>query len=285
MSAAPSRTDKSLIDRLYPETNLDRDASWCIQRALDIPLHGRLRGAHLGCGSGYITQNWPGQRTCSWHGIDPDAELIATAKSRPFASRNYWEAFVAAGGLSSAATAPLRLDYSFRSAPLHATGIRAKSVDRIVIEWGHREFGEADLICDEIERIGRPDAIVCFVCYHPLDFDAWAISDVVHPILCRARLARRQRLQAFERFGLRQLDAGEKFYATARWDLADAARHLDASPELVEKETGFFSYSLSHTPLRGLWGQPRILRNVRRRVTVWVGSLPASSAEHADACP
>lgn len=278
-------TAESLIDRAYPELRLDRAASWCVQRVLDIPVRGHVRGAHLGCGSGFITQNWPGQRTCGWHGVDPDADLIATAQARPFASQNYWDAFVRSGGLSSAVTAPLRLDYSFRHAPLHETGIRSNSIDRVVLEWGHRELGDAEAIATEVQRIGRASAIICLVHHHPLEIESWSLNDALHPMLKRIRLAYARSTRAFERFGFTQSDPGERFYATARLDLADLARHLDASPELSELGVGRLSFSLGHTPLRKLWGQPKTPRNVRRRITVWTGSLPARPNELSGECP
>ncbi len=272
----------SLVTASYPELKPDRALESAVLNALD-PRNRTLKGgAHFNCGTGQITRTFGTWPSGDWQGIDPHAELMARAKAALFGSQNFSMDSILRGGNSNALrTHPLRTDYHFRNEPLHRTSIRAQSVDRVVVEIGHR--GEVDYraLVDEIRRIAIPGATVIFVVYDVLRIDEWALDDVLYPqlLLLRHRMRRSQR--ALELFGLREVGRGKKLYATGCFDLPQVMRHIDEGPECQRLSRGWDWTATGYLfrPLRRDWGRPAIKRNVRRRAYVWVGKVPAAPTE------
>ena len=183
------------------------------------------------------------------------------------------------GNSNTLRTHPLRTDYHFRNEPLHRTSIRAQSVDRVVVEIGHRGQIDYRALVDEIRRIAIPGATVIFVVYDVLRIDEWALDDVLYPqlLLLRHRMRRSQR--ALDVFGLREVRRGKKLHATGCFDLPQAMRHIDESPECQRRKRGWNWTATGYLfcELRKNWKRGK--RNVRRRAHVWVGKIPAAPTE------
>ncbi|MBL8537027.1 MAG: hypothetical protein JNM59_06450 [Hyphomonadaceae bacterium] len=270
----------TLVDEPYPELAPDRNLESVAFDAIDPRNRTLSLGAHLNCGGGQITRTFGTWPSGAWQGIDPHAELVARAKAALFGSQNFSMASILRGeNLYVLRTHPLRTDYKFRNEPLHRTSIRAQSVDRVVVEIGHR--GEIDYraLVDEIRRIAVPGATVIFVVYDVLRIDEWALDDVLYPqlLLLRHRMRRSQR--ALDLFGLREVGRGKKLYATGCFDLPQVMRHIDESPECQRLKRGWdwtaTQYLFRELRKNGKRGK----RNVRRRARVFVGKVPATSTE------
>lgn len=278
------RVPASVISEQYPELRLNRAASWAVHDGLDIPVSGQMRrGVHLRCGSAHLTQNWAGQRTMRWTGVDDNRALIDLAKSRPFDSANNISAFFANGGEASAVNAPLRGDYVYRCEPIHRTSIASSSIQHIALEWGLRgDCEDARAVASEICRIGRPGAVVVLLHYSVLEIDDWSLNDDLRPKLLHLRRSLRRPTRGFGLFNLRQASGSMPMNANARFSLAEVMRHIEESPECIRLRAlrGWPATGYLFNHLRKRWGRHTNKRDVRRRVAVWVGSVPTRSAEH-----
>lgn len=270
----------SLVSVSYPELTPDRALESAVLDALDPRNRTLNAGAHFNCGTGQITRafgTWP---SGAWQGIEPHADRAVRAKAVPFGSQNFSMASILRGeNLNVLRAHPLRTDYKFRNEPLHRTSIRAQSVDRVVVEMGHR--GEIDYraLVDEIRRIAVPGAIVIFVVYETLRIDEWALDDGLYPQLLLLRHRMRRSRRALDVFGLREVERGKKLYATGFFDLPQAMRHIDESQECQRLKRGWDWTATQYLfrELRKNWKRGK--RNVRRRAHVWVGKVPAAPTE------
>jgi hypothetical protein len=276
----PSQQPPSLVTASYPELTPDRALESVVLDALDRRNRTLSLGAHLNCGGGHITRTFGTWPSGAWQGIEPHAELAARAKAMLFGSQNFSMASILRGeNLNVLRTHPLLTDYKFRNEPLHRTSIRSQSVDRVVVEIGHR--GEIDYraLVDEIRRIAIPGATVIFVVYDVLRIDEWALDDVLYPklLLLRHRMRRSQR--ALDVFGLREVGRGKKLHATGFFDLPQAMRHIDESPECQRLKRGWDWTATQYLfrELRKNWKRGK--RNVRRRARVFLGKVPAAPTE------
>jgi len=276
----PSQQPPSLVTASYPELTPDRALESVVLDALDRRNRTLSLGAHLNCGGGQITRafgTWP---SGEWRGIEPHAELVARAKAVPFGSQNFSIASIIRGeNLELLRTHPLRTDYKFRNEPLHHTSIRAQSVDRVVIEIGHRGEIDCRALVDEIRRIAIPGAIVIIIVYGVLRIDEWALDDVLYPKLHFLRRRMRRSQRALDLFGLREIARDKELSATGRFDLAEVMRHIDESPECQRLKRGWDWTATAYLfrELRKNWRRGK--RNARRRARVFVGKVPVASTE------
>lgn len=270
----------SLVPAPCPELMPDRALESAVLDALDPRNRTLNSGAHFNCGGGQITRafgTWP---SGDWQGIEPCTDRAARAKAVPFGSQNFSMASILRGGNSNALrTHPLRTDYHFRNEPLHRTSIRAQSVDRVVVEIGHR--GEIDYraLVDEIRRIAVPGAIVIVIAYDVLRIEEWQLDDPLYPELLRLRRRMRRTPRAFDVFELREVARDKKLYATGCFDLPQVMRHIDESPECQRRKRGWDWTATGYLfcELRKNWKRGK--RNVRRRARVFVGKVPPTSTE------
>jgi len=271
----------SLVNAPYPELAPDRSLESVVLNALD-PRNRTLEwGAHLNCGTAQITRAFGAWPSGAYLCIEPDAGLAARAKAEPGGSHSYSMSSILRGDLEELRAHPLRGNYKFRNEPLTCTSIRTLSVDRVVIEIGHRGFADYRALADEVRRIAVPGAIVIVIVYDVLRIEEWQLDDPLYRELLRLRHRMRRTPRAFDVFELREVARHKKLYATGCFDLPQVMRHIDEGPECQRLSRGWDWTATGYLfrPLRRDWGRPAIKRNVRRRAYVWVGKVPAAPTE------
>ena len=260
----------TLVDTPYPELVPNEALSSVVKDELHSWDPTRP-AAHLNCGTGLLTRRATGRYDVI--GVDPQKDLIDRAIE--LGTQHPVDASMA-DHLDRHTPLPVRSAYTFCCEALDNTGISTGSVDRVLLERGHRGDLLLEGITDEIHRIGLPGCRVVIVDFGPLELELWAINDPLARQQQQERVRLGRPVSALKAFGFRQVAVKQDLFAIGRFGLAEVMRALDDSPEGKHSlANGFWMGTASlHQTVRKLWFPKNLKLNVRRRAAVYVGTVP-----------